>query len=73
MLAVHRGSGSSSLYPLTFNISTDSEGTLSIVEGCASTRLPSEDLPENIPFPRQYSVNGTTVLIRFSEVPENAL
>ncbi|PIE53024.1 hypothetical protein CSA37_03690 [Candidatus Fermentibacteria bacterium] len=69
LLAEHYGSGSYSVYPLVFNIDADSTGVLSVIQGSPSTIPPSLPLPEGVPFPLQYTQQGSAITIRFREVP----
>ncbi len=69
LLAEHSGSGSYSVYPLLFRIDADSTGVLSVIEGSPSTIPPSPPLPEGVPFPLQYTQQGSEITIRFREVP----
>lgn len=69
ILAEHRGEGSWKLYPITITVDIGEMVTSVTIENCGKTTLPNRRLPDEIPFPLDYTEADGTVSIIFSEVP----
>ena len=68
-LAENRGDGSWELYPMTFTVEIGDMVTFARIENCGSTSRPDLRLPDQIPFPLDYTQADGIVSIIFSEVP----
>ena len=68
-LAEHSGSGSWELFPMTITVEVGETATIAEIENCGTSVPPSGELPENTPFPLDYTQDGNSVFILFNEVP----
>ncbi len=69
LLAENKGEGSWKLYPFTITIEIGEFVTFASIENCGTTTPPDSRLPEQIPFPLDYTQSDQSVSIIFSEVP----
>lgn len=69
VLAVNRGEGSWQLYPMTITVEIGEMVTFARIENCGRTSAPDRELPEQMPFPLDYTQTDNTVSIIFSEIP----
>ncbi|MCK5842904.1 MAG: hypothetical protein KAH31_12080 [Candidatus Sabulitectum sp.] len=69
ILAEHRGEGNWELYPITITVDIGEMVTFVTIENCGKTTIPNLGLPDEIPFPLDYTQSNGTVSIIFSEVP----
>ncbi|MCK5035204.1 MAG: hypothetical protein KAS73_04860 [Candidatus Sabulitectum sp.] len=69
ILAEQRGEGSWDIYPITITVDIGEMVTFVTIENCGRTTLPNRRLPDEIPFPLDYTETDGTVSIIFSEVP----
>ncbi len=69
VLAENAGEGSWELYPVTITVEIGNLVTSARIENCGKTVPPGRGLPDNIPFPVDYTQTGNSVSIIFSEVP----
>ncbi len=69
ILAEHQGEGSWDLYPITITVEIGELLTFATIENCGRTTLPDLGLPDDVPFPFDFTQTDGTVSIIFSEVP----
>ena len=69
VLAESKGEGKWELYPMTITVEIGELVTFATIVNCGRTAPPDMRLPEQIPFPLDYTQTDGTVSIIFSEVP----
>jgi len=70
IMADNLGQGSWELYPMTFTITTGSGRTSSVISGCIPATPPGLRYPADFPPPVEFTCTGSTISIKFGEVPE---